>query len=653
MHGPQGPVHIQMPEDGVLTAVQSLKKGSRVNAGAQLAFYRPAIDGIKLPSGPGLKVMQNPAGGTFKRWRVSVGDKIQTDSAVADFVGQDGKISTVHWSGPNVYGMVFQQQKLSPGTGLKAGADLITTGAGVFGEYKVKPGDVVNKGDPICNLLIGIDSMSIPARVDGSVVLALGKMKPGEVVGFNTPLKDESFCTLGKHLPMLPPEVIEGGKVKAEHEAAPDGKWMRLQEYKVGVNDKVKKGDTLVSVTVVDPDDTNGPTLNITAKADGFITEKQAIKPGDIIGPHDDLIVVGEEIKTEGGFPWWLLLLLFLVCCIILFFLICCRAEPPEPAPPPMPMPPAPASVPAPVRAPDPMPSYAMQQSPARAPPPPPHAASRAVPVQPVQARRGVPIYFDNMPFYFEFRPIGIKFQTVSPIKIDKFIFNSYGKTLGLREGQRLTRINDFDVRNDHHYQHVDAVLLNAIKDLPYWPLQIDFKTQTGDIKHFSFVERPLGILFTQHLPIKVDKFRPHSLAQRRGVQAGWEIMRIADEDTSQAGMHAIGIKSNKQGYDHVDHHLVEGLDHLPFWRVRVDFKNAFGDIKSLEFSERPMGCAFTRHAPIRIEKFKSRSIAQEMGALVGWEILRIGDETVRPEHDSHHVDKVLEDWMHHLPERR
>jgi len=139
------------------------------------------------------------------------------------------------------------------------------------------------------------------------------------------------------------------------------------------------------------------------------------------------------------------------------------------------------------------------------------------------EAPQGVPLYFDFRPYYFKYHPIGIKFYTKAPIKIEKFIFNSYGRHLGLQEGQRLTKIKDTDVRADQNYSHVDRMLLDAIKDLPFWPLRIDFKTQTGDIRTFYFEERPLGILFTQHLPIKVEKFKPYSLAQRKQVQVGWE----------------------------------------------------------------------------------------------------------------------------------
>mmetsp|Transcript_111789 Transcript_111789/g.205119 ORF Transcript_111789/g.205119 Transcript_111789/m.205119 type:complete len:119 (-) Transcript_111789:122-478(-) len=117
--------------------------------------------------------------------------------------------------------------------------------------------------------------------------------------------------------------------------------------------------------------------------------------------------------------------------------------------------------------------------------------------------------------------------------------------------------------------------------------------------------------------------------------------------------MAQIGIRDNHAGYRHVDKYLLEGLAHLPFWKVRIDFKSLNGQVKSFEFGEKPLGIMFTKQAPIKIEMFRHNSLAQQMGVQMGWEIVRIGDDDVRADYDFKHVDQMLEGYLQHLPDRK
>mmetsp|Transcript_168518 Transcript_168518/g.298668 ORF Transcript_168518/g.298668 Transcript_168518/m.298668 type:complete len:370 (+) Transcript_168518:47-1156(+) len=168
----------------------------------------------------------------------------------------------------------------------------------------------------------------------------------------------------------------------------------------------------------------------------------------------------------------------------------------------------------------------------------------------------GVPLYFDNKPYYFQHKPVGIKFFPKAPIRIEGFNFNSYGKTLGLEVGMQLTKINNEDVHANHKFSDVEHKVHAAIGDLPWWPLHIVFKTVTGEIKGIDFVRRPLGIQFTRHLPIKIENFKPHSYAQEMGCELDWEIVKIADEKEA--------FQDSKKAFNMVNEHLHEGLNHLP-----------------------------------------------------------------------------------------
>jgi len=317
------------------------------------------------------------------------------------------------------------------------------------------------------------------------------------------------------------------------------------------------------------------------------------------------------------------------------------------------------SEIPAPAAAPASAPAQASSSSSA-APEAAPAPAAVPVPIltpspleSPVESpRRGVQLFFDHTPYDFDYRPVGIIFCPDKPIRIESFAFNSYAKTFGLTEEQRLTRIKEFDIKGNHDHSHVESVLADAMKDLPYWPLKIVFRTPIGGIEEIEFVQKPLGMLFTEKMPFTVRKFRPYSLAQRMGVQAGWEIVRIADEDTTQAGMASIGI-TGKAGFNHLDYCLQAGTSHLPTWTVPIEFKTPSGEKVTIEFSEKPLGMSFTKHLPPKVEKLKPGCIAEEMGVEIGWDIMQIGEVHQRRVIDFKHFSKALDEHLLHLPARQ
>lgn len=608
--------------------------------------------------GSGLEVLKIESGATFKRWAVNVFDKMPKGGAVADVTGSDGKPTTVIWDGPT--GMVVaQRQGMLPEDYLQPGAALIKVAQAIFVRHTVKINWKVHRGDTVALVWIGREVEPILATRDG-IVVANTEMGLKEQIGFDTKLEADTFCRMGNHLPPLPGPF---DKTMSEKGRNSQYKWLSFVKYDVYEGDKVEKGDLIALTREVMPDNKEGLGVEFRAGVEGFVTHLQPLSPGDLVGPDDDVFNIDPQVPGSlSQVPPWIWILMCILCCPMwLLALICYRAGPdppkrkPRPPPPPMPEPSpseeAEEEEEEPMPVPEPAPAFIMDipvEEPEEAPPPEP------VPVE-TPRPSGVPIYFDDEPYYLEYRPIGIKFRTRAPIQIEEFVFNSYGKTLGLRKGQTLTRIGDLDVREDHDFEMVSDDLTDALKDLPVWPLRLDFRTDasTNEIRTFNFTERPLGIMFSHHLPVTIEKFRPYSLAERCGVQLHWEIVRIADEETTpQAMKNNHGIEHSHAAYEHVDKHLLEGLHHLPYWPVRCEFKTRDGEIRIADFVEKPHGIKFAKKA-VRVGALKPGCVAEELGVQIGEHLVRVMDEEINEDHDYKHANKLLDETMKHLPERR
>merc|ERR1712136_423373 len=63
--------------------------------------------------------------------------------------------------------------------------------------------------------------------------------------------------------------------------------------------------------------------------------------------------------------------------------------------------------------------------------------------------------------------------------------------------------------------------------------VRIDFQTVDGATvtKYFSY--RPIGIIFNKRAPIELMDFHFNSYGETQGVQLGWVITRIGDEDVT------------------------------------------------------------------------------------------------------------------------
>lgn len=349
----------------------------------------------------------------------------------------------------------------------------------------------------------------------------------------------------------LPAENQDAGAVTL-HNAA-QGSGFELVEWRTKLNASVHRGQT---VAIVQPWLSDGDyiaTEEVKTERDGYVVSMQDIEPGAVVGGGEQLLFVsGKPLPAvvtpkpfsvhmpdmpKSNLPWKTIAAvlggLCLLCCLIalLAYLIplCCKKREEE------------------------------ERQPAVVFDEPPKMEEQPLlveePINPIMSNqpRGVPIYFDDIPYYCEYKPLQIKYHQKHPIKVDNFFFNSYGQFLGIQKGQRITKVVDEDVSEEHHFKVVEDKIARALDPLPWWPLVVEFRTPEGELRTFDFVHRPLGIKFTRHLPIKVEQFKANSYAQDMGVQTGWEITKIGPDDVTQ-----------DHSFSHVDHNLLEGLKYLP-----------------------------------------------------------------------------------------
>jgi len=153
-----------------------------------------------------------------------------------------------------------------------------------------------------------------------------------------------------------------------------------------------------------------------------------------------------------------------------------------------------------------------------------------------------------------EYRPLGIKHNNVAPIVVREFTVNSYAKNkLPIQKDWKLVAINGEQLNDSTNFKEVSEKLGNYMKELPLWPLPLDFKLKTGEVKQLEFTQRPIGVEFERRTPIRVSDVTPGSPASIAGVQTGWEVTKIGDQDTDRKRPYAEVLAIFKEGVTGID----------------------------------------------------------------------------------------------------
>uniref|UniRef100_A0A7S4SQ79 Uncharacterized protein n=1 Tax=Alexandrium monilatum TaxID=311494 RepID=A0A7S4SQ79_9DINO len=386
-----------------------------------------------------------------------------------------------------------------------------------FTEWKVEVGDSVRKGDTVAVLVDPTDGSErdVQAGKSGSVTERLEELQPGDIVEEVT--KDEDLVTVGK---LEEPEtsLMKPG-VKAEMDDVFDF-WIKKQ------GERVHCGEPIAQVTRSEKSDggrrLSAQTVQIPSPGAGTIDYEADLQPGKSIKDQS----VGPTIaRVDLGWPWWLMLLgalLVLCCCFCCLFKV---MQKPKPPPVYTPMEPEPVEE-------------------EEVPPPP----------------EGLRLDFNDgstiRTVYAKYRPLGIKHNFVAPIIAHDFTINSYAKQdLQVQDSWELTRIGDEDVTGNNNFKHVNDKLTDYMKDFPLWPLPLEFRKALDDPSSTvaSFVERPIGLEFTNNAPIRVSKIHDNSPAQSEGVEVGWFVTKIGECDVHENHSFRDVMKILKEGVKPLD----------------------------------------------------------------------------------------------------
>mmetsp|Transcript_91653 Transcript_91653/g.285664 ORF Transcript_91653/g.285664 Transcript_91653/m.285664 type:complete len:1020 (-) Transcript_91653:377-3436(-) len=487
-------------------------------------------------------------GALFERYHVKPGDIVKTGEPIATVRDRQGKLHTIVAPRPGVVRAI--QTGLKPGMLLKKllkdssiatigrlpalntsssvkGSYAPIHGTWTFKEWKVNIGDDV-KSEQTVAVLEHRHSRAlrnVTARRSGTVIARMDQLQVGDSVEAST--KDEDLVTVGK---IEPPKI---GFRKQGVSAQMDDVF---KEWKIKKGQRVHTGDTIAVVTRGTPKDgsggrrLSGPSdVRIPSPGTGTVDWVADLKPGESIRNQS----VGPTIaRLDLGLPWWLALLaalLALCCCFCCLYRVMRKPKPVY-----KPMPPAETT-------PEPQPAPALPQS------PPPKPEGLRLDFNDNGAIRTV---------YAMYRPLGVKHNYMAPIIAHDFTINSYAKQeLGVKDSWKLTRIADEELNEDSNFDRVNSKLSSYMKDFPLWPLPLEFrKSVDGSNTHvIKFVERPIGLEFSNVAPIQVGKIYPDSPAARQGVEVGWFLTRIGDFDVHENHNFREVMKYFKEGVQPLD----------------------------------------------------------------------------------------------------
>jgi len=218
----------------------------------------------------------------------------------------------------------------------------------------------------------------------------------------------------------------------------------------------------------------------------------------------------------------------------------------------------------------------------------------------------------------------------------------SYAGTLGVKSGWEVVSVGSAAVKNYTTFELLTTYFDDALRHFPQVAsgLRVQFLDQRSVENVFYFQHRPLGICISTHPPFKVESFTFNSCAKERGVQVGWIIKRIADQDVS--------IRHTDR---EVEGWLMNESADLAVWPLRVDFETRGGIARTFFFDRQPLGMKLQSNGmPVRVGGFQSVSYAKKCGVQVGWAITRVGDAIVSHNTSFEKVIEYLVEGARELP---
>mmetsp|Transcript_19340 Transcript_19340/g.53153 ORF Transcript_19340/g.53153 Transcript_19340/m.53153 type:complete len:985 (-) Transcript_19340:334-3288(-) len=497
-----------------------------------------------LPVGDGaspLVISDDLDGGLeFVRYAAKEGEVVETGSMIAIVRSPDGSERSLKSDRPGVVtgvhehlteGMVLNEVMKDKALAIigplpplevhdgQQGAKEPDPDAWEFDGWLAEVGDLVEEGDPICRLTGtgGLSTRTVKAPRTGTVEARQEHLRRGDPLDA---IADSDLAVIGKiaapDMGMFEEGVTAPGHAIFERWLVQDGEQLRFMQPIAEVSIPARR--------LVEADGTvrrlAASTMQLPAPGSGSVSWIAPLTPGETVGSQQ---MGGTIAKVYLGPPWWLFLLFSLVvlCCLLcaLFQVM----KKPMPYTPMEPEPPAPEPEPVP---------------------------------------EGVRLDFDENgtihTVYATYRPLGIKHNELAPIVAHDFTLNSYAKMdLKVQEGWKLSRVADEELGDSTDFAHISHKLAEELKDYPVWPLPLMFKKQGEDASAeevtVKFVERPLGLEFSNHAPIEIKKVYEDSPAHAAGIDVGWLLTGIGEYDVHSNSNFRDVMKRFKEGVEAVD----------------------------------------------------------------------------------------------------
>lgn len=146
--------------------------------------------------------------------------------------------------------------------------------------------------------------------------------------------------------------------------------------------------------------------------------------------------------------------------------------------------------------------------------------------------------------------------------------------------------------------------------------LKLTFQT-FKDKKTLTFKEAPLGLTFTKKLPLEI--LRVNDSAKKMGVEVGWTILRINDQEIECSGM----------TYNECFQLLKTQAEKLPLpdKAVKVCFQSPTEDVVAI-FTKKPIGLVVqgsgASENPMKVHLVHPGGEAEQKSVKPGWKVLSV-----------------------------
>jgi len=172
--------------------------------------------------------------------------------------------------------------------------------------------------------------------------------------------------------------------------------------------------------------------------------------------------------------------------------------------------------------------------------------------------------------------------------------------------------------------------------------LFLTFQTHNMHHQTLSFTEVPLGLTFNDEFPLQISSATDD--AKKKGVQVGWKVLSINDQDVAHADM----------TYDECFRLLKTEMEKLPLVDkvVMAGFATGTGNVGYALFTQKPIGMTLEGF-PLKVESCSPDGQAAQKSVKPGLTLLSVNGQDLTKSPIDNHEDamKAFQKAISNLPE--